>query len=52
MLDGFEVLVMSAAGMLAMKQQYPQLRLGGPWRPKDIADIETLERLVADDLRS
>jgi lincosamide nucleotidyltransferase A/C/D/E len=39
---------MSAAGMLAMKEQYPQLRNGGPWRQKDIGDIETLRRLAAE----
>jgi hypothetical protein len=48
-LAGSRVLVMSTAGMLAMKEQYPQLRKGGPWRPKDIADIETLKALVAGD---
>lgn len=47
-LEGFPVLAMSTAGMLAMKEQYPQLRNGGPWRPKDIADIETLRALVTD----
>lgn len=31
---GFQVLAMSAAGMLAMKEQYPHLRNGGPWRSK------------------
>ncbi len=34
-LEGVEVLAMSAAGMLAMKEQYPHLRNGGPWLPKD-----------------
>ena len=48
-LDGSPVLAMSAAGMLAMKEQYPRLRNGGPWRPKDVADIESLRALVADD---
>jgi hypothetical protein len=49
--EGTSVLVMSVAGMLAMKEQYPQLRNGGPWRPKDIADIEILREL-ADGRRS
>ena len=48
---GFQVLAMSPAGMLAMKEQYPHLRNGGPWRPKDIADIQTLKALVAVDPR-
>jgi hypothetical protein len=39
-LDGTAVLAMSVSGMLAMKEQYPRLRHGSPWRPKDIADIE------------
>lgn len=50
-LEGFRVLAMSAAGMLAMKEQYPRLRNGGPWRPKDVADIQTLRALVSGDLR-
>ncbi|HEY2796216.1 MAG TPA: hypothetical protein VGJ28_27870 [Micromonosporaceae bacterium] len=45
-LDGSSVLVMSAAGMLAMKEQYPGLRNGGPWRAKDIADIRALRTLL------
>jgi len=49
-LEGCWVLAMSAAGMLAM-EQYPQRRNGGPWRPKDIADIQTLRALVACDPR-
>ncbi len=48
MLEGVPVLAMSAAGMLAMKEQYPRLRNGGPWRQKDIHDIEVLRRLVAE----
>ena len=51
MLDGSPVLAMSSAGMLAMKEQYPHLRNGGPWRPKDIEDIETLRALVTRDTR-
>jgi len=46
-LDGTPVLAMSVAGMLAMKEQFPNLRNGRPWRPKDIDDIETLRRLAA-----
>lgn len=48
LLDGMPVLAMSACGMLAMKEQYPHLRNGGPWRQKDIDDIETLRRLTAE----
>ncbi len=48
MLDGTPVLTMSVSGMLAMKEQYPRLRNGGPWRQKDIDDIKVLRRLVAD----
>jgi Aminoglycoside-2''-adenylyltransferase len=47
MLDGTPVLAMSVAGMLAMKEQYPRLRNGGPWRQKDIDDIEILRGLAA-----
>jgi hypothetical protein len=47
MLDGTPVLAMSASGMLAMKEQYPNLRNGRPWRPKDIHDIEVLRDLAA-----
>ena len=47
MLDGTAVLAMSVSGMLAMKEQYPRLRNGGPWRPKDIGDIETLRAMAA-----
>jgi hypothetical protein len=46
-LDGTPVLAMSVAGMLAMKEQYPHLRNGGPWRQKDIGDIEVLRGLAA-----
>jgi aminoglycoside-2''-adenylyltransferase len=48
-LDGVPVPAMSVAGMLAMKEQYPSLRNGGPWRQKDIADIEILRGLVAEE---
>ena len=47
-LDGMPVLAMSVAGMLAMKEQYPRLRNGGPWRQKDIDDIKVLRALAAE----
>jgi len=47
LLDGTPVLAMSLAGMLAMKEQFPHLRNGRPWRPKDITDMEILRRLIA-----
>jgi hypothetical protein len=37
---------MSASGMLTMKERFPTLRNGRPWRPKDRADIETLRTLL------
>jgi Aminoglycoside-2''-adenylyltransferase len=46
MIDGTPVLAMSVAGMLAMKEQFPRLRNGGPWRQKDIADIGILRGLA------
>jgi hypothetical protein len=49
-LDGTPVLAMSVSGMLAMKEQYPTLRRGGPWRQKDIADIEVLRELAAREM--
>jgi Aminoglycoside-2''-adenylyltransferase len=45
MLDGTPVLAMSVSGMLAMKEQFPRLRNGRPWRPKDVGDIEILRGL-------
>lgn len=45
-LDGVPVPTMSVAGMLAMKEQYPGLRHGSPWRAKDIRDMETLRELM------
>ena len=51
-LDGELVPTMSVAGMLAMKEQFPHLRNGAPWRQKDIADIETLRGLLAAGRRS
>jgi hypothetical protein len=47
-LEGAPVPAMSVAGMLAMKEQYPHLRNGRPWRPKDVTDIEALRRLVRE----
>ena len=47
-LERVQVLAMSVSGMLAMKQQYPTLRHGGPWRDKDVADMATLRGLLAD----
>ncbi|HUC21953.1 MAG TPA: hypothetical protein VMA73_04545 [Streptosporangiaceae bacterium] len=47
-LDGTEVRAMSVSGMLAMKEQFPSLRNGGPWRQKDIGDIAILQGLVAE----
>jgi hypothetical protein len=46
LLDGAPVLAMSVAGMLAMKEQFPGLRNGRPWRQKDIDDIEILRGLL------
>jgi hypothetical protein len=46
-LDGTLVRAMSASGMLAMKEQYPGLRNGGPWRSKDVRDMEILRVLAA-----
>jgi hypothetical protein len=50
MLDGTPILAMSASSMLAMKEQFPRLRNGRPWRQKDIADIEILRRLAAEEM--
>lgn len=47
-LAGFPVLAMSVAGMLAMKEQYPHLRNGRPWRDKDVTDIKLLRAMLAD----
>ena len=46
-LAGTPVLAMSIDGMLAMKEQFPRLRHGRPWRPKDVTDIEILRGLAA-----
>lgn len=48
LLDGAAVPAMSVAGMLAMKEQYPTLRNGRPWREKDVGDIAMLRSLLAD----
>lgn len=48
MIDGTPVRAMSVAGMLAMKEQFPHLRNGRPWRQKDIADIKVLRGLAAE----
>ncbi|SNT66235.1 Aminoglycoside-2''-adenylyltransferase [Asanoa hainanensis] len=45
-LDGRPVLAMSVAGMLAMKEQFPSLRNGRPWRQKDLTDMEILRGLA------
>lgn len=45
-LEGHPVRAMSVAGMLAMKEQYPRLRNGGPWRDKDRADIDRLRSML------
>jgi hypothetical protein len=47
-LDGIRVPAMSVAGMLAMKEQFPTLRNGRPWREKDGADIAVLRGLLPD----
>ena len=47
LLDGTQVLAMSVSGMLAMKEQFPHLRNGSPWRQKDLGDIEVLRGLAA-----
>ena len=46
-LDGTPVLAMSVSGMLAMKEQFPGLRHGRPWRPKDITDMAILRGLAS-----
>jgi len=39
---------MSVVGMLAMKEQYPALRNGTPWRAKDKIDVEMLRVLASE----
>ena len=34
--------------MIAMKEQFPRLRNGRPWRQKDIDDLEILRGLAAE----
>ena len=46
MLEGIPVPAMSVAGMLAMKEQFPALRNGTPWRDKDVSDIAVLRGLL------
>ncbi len=38
---------MSVEGMLAMKEQYANLRNGAPLRDKDIRDIAALTQIIA-----
>lgn len=45
--EGTPVLAMSVAGMLAMKEQFPRLRNGAPWREKDVADLAILRGLMS-----
>jgi hypothetical protein len=47
-LDGTEVPAMSVTGLLAMKEQYPALRNGGPWRAKDKTDVDVLRALASE----
>jgi hypothetical protein len=45
-IGGLVLPAMSVEGMLAMKEQYPTLRNGRPFREKDVYDIEVLRRLL------
>jgi lincosamide nucleotidyltransferase A/C/D/E len=47
-LDGTPVRAMSVAGMIAMKEQFPGLRHGRPWRRKDIDDLAALRQLATE----
>lgn len=47
-LESLPLFVMSVAGMLAMKEQYPHLRNGRQWRDKDIRDAELLRSMLGD----
>ena len=49
-LAGTPVLAMSVSGMLAMKEQFPRLRNGRPWRQKDITDMEILRGLASAEM--
>ncbi len=51
-LRGTPVLAMSISGMLAMKEQFPHLRNGRPWRQKDIDDMEILRGLAEGHTRA
>jgi hypothetical protein len=46
--DGSFSQVLGRWSDLAMKEQFPHLRNGRPWRPKDTGDIEILRRLAAE----
>ena len=46
LLGGRLVPVMSVAGLLTMKEQFPTLRNGRPLREKDISDILVLRELL------
>ena len=48
LVKGLPVLAMSLTGMLAMKEQYPHLRNGRPWRDKDVTDIKLLRSMLED----
>ncbi|WNV87018.1 nucleotidyltransferase domain-containing protein [Umezawaea sp. Da 62-37] len=45
-LAGLPVRAMSAAGMLTMKEQFPHLRGGRPWRDKDVVDVGLLRSML------
>jgi lincosamide nucleotidyltransferase A/C/D/E len=47
LLDGIAVPAMSVAGMLAMKEQYPTLGNGRPWRDKDVRDMALLRTFLS-----
>jgi lincosamide nucleotidyltransferase A/C/D/E len=47
-LEGLPIRAMSVAGMLAMKEQYPRLRNGRPWRDKDVRDIEVMRAMLGE----
>ncbi len=47
-LEGTPLRAMSVVGMLAMKEQYPHLRNGRPWRDKDLADVRILRSMLGD----
>lgn len=45
-LEGMSLRAMSVAGMLAMREQYPHLRNGRPWRDKDAQAVEHLRSML------